>query len=64
MAAPNHKVDPIVKGYVKPELLTSADLIKGNQIILDVRTLKIPRLQGIFPVLVAFTGRIFKRMAV
>jgi thiosulfate/3-mercaptopyruvate sulfurtransferase len=40
MAAPNHKVDPIVKGYVKPELLTSADLIKGNQIILDVRTLE------------------------
>jgi thiosulfate/3-mercaptopyruvate sulfurtransferase len=40
IAAPNPKVDPIVKGYAEPELLTSAALIKGNQVILDVRTLE------------------------
>jgi thiosulfate/3-mercaptopyruvate sulfurtransferase len=38
IAAPNTKVDPIVLGYAEPELLTSAALIKGNQVILDVRT--------------------------
>jgi thiosulfate/3-mercaptopyruvate sulfurtransferase len=40
MAAPNPKVDPIVKGYVEPELLTSAALLDGNQVILDVRSLE------------------------
>jgi thiosulfate/3-mercaptopyruvate sulfurtransferase len=40
IAAPIPKVDPIVKGYVEPELLTSAALLKGNQVILDVRTLE------------------------
>ena len=40
IAAPIPKVDPIVKGYTEPELLTSAALLKGNQVILDVRTLE------------------------
>jgi thiosulfate/3-mercaptopyruvate sulfurtransferase len=40
IAAPIPKVDPIIKGYTEPELLTSAALLKGNQVILDVRTLE------------------------
>ena len=40
IAAPIPKIDPIAKGYAEPELLTSAALLKGNQVILDVRTLQ------------------------
>jgi thiosulfate/3-mercaptopyruvate sulfurtransferase len=40
IAAPNPKVDPIVSGYVEPELFTNAPLINSKQVILDVRTLE------------------------